>query len=105
MFCYCAFGGDDSLHVLSFNIKGNCRHKTLKPPGAKKPTTRVKQPVSAEAKALQAELKAERLAQQALPGEAPTLRHSTRVRVEEAQQVRQRAEKVLCRADFGCCSS
>ncbi len=52
------------------------------------------QPLSEEAKALQADLKAERLAQQALPGEAPTLRHSTRIRVEEAQQVRQRAEKV-----------
>ncbi|KAL3150823.1 hypothetical protein ABBQ32_000581 [Trebouxia sp. C0010 RCD-2024] len=56
--------------------------------------TRRKQPVSEEAKALQAEQKAERLAQLAVPGEAPTLRHSTRIRVEEAQQVRQRAEKV-----------
>jgi len=56
--------------------------------------TKPKQPLSEEAKALQADLKAERLAQQALPGEAPTLRYSTRIRVEEAQQVRQRAEKV-----------
>ncbi|DBA91575.1 TPA: hypothetical protein ACH3X1_003189 [Trebouxia sp. C0004] len=71
------------------------RHKPLKPPGSKKlSVTKPKQPLSEEAKALQADLKAERLTQQALPGEAPTLRHSTRIRVEEAQQVRQRAEKV-----------
>ncbi|KAL0029592.1 hypothetical protein WJX79_006796 [Trebouxia sp. C0005] len=71
------------------------RHKPLKPPGSKKMSvTKPKQPLSEDAKALQADLKAERLAQQALPGEAPTLRHSTRIRVEEAQQVRQRAEKV-----------
>lgn len=71
------------------------RHKPLKPPGSKKVSvTKSKQPLSEEAKVLQADLKAERLAQQALPGEAPTLRHSTRIRVEEAQQVRQRAEKV-----------
>jgi len=83
---------------LSTEAKADCfafRHKPLKPPGSKKAiATRVKQPVSEEIKALQAELKAERLAQQAPLGEAPTLRQSTRIRVEEAQQVRQRAEKV-----------
>lgn len=73
------------------------RLKPLKPPGSKKPAApNPKQPVSAEAKAAQAALKAEKAAQQLTPGGAPTLRHSTRVRVEEAEQVRLRAEKVGC---------
>lgn len=82
------------------------RLKPLKPPGSKPAAApKPKQPVSAEAKAAQAALKAERVAQQATPGAAPTLRHSTRVRVEEAEQVRQRAEKVsnlYCRLLYLC---
>lgn len=83
---------------MQFALEKVCfdfRLKPLKPPGSK-PAAAPKQrpPVSAEAKAAQAALKAERAAQQVTPGAAPTLRHSTRVRVEEAQQERQRAEKV-----------
>lgn len=86
---------DCCLHAWCSADAMCCRHKPLKPPGAKRaPNTRARQPLSEEAKAQQAEQKADRLAQLAVPGEAPTLRHSTRIRVEEAQQVRQRAEKV-----------
>lgn len=71
------------------------RLKPLKPPGSKPAAApKPRQPISAEAKAAQAALKAEKALQQVTPGAAPTLRHSTRVRVEEAEQVRQRAEKV-----------
>ena len=74
---------------------GLSRLKPLKPPGSKPAAApKPRQPISAEAKAAQAALKAERASQQVTPGAAPTLRHSTRVRVEEAEQVRQRAEKV-----------
>lgn len=80
---------------MTFTLTTYVRLKPLKPPGSKPITApKPKHPVSAEAKAAQAALKAEKAAQQATPGAAPTLRHSTRVRVEEAEQVRQRAEKV-----------